>query len=80
MKLKCVFILTVLVLLLPYMIFAQQTQEQMDPAMKAYMEAAAPGAPHKALQNLVGTWDATVKSYMNPANPTESKATSTLLL
>lgn len=56
---------------------AQEQTPAEDPAMKAYMAAATPGAPHKAMQNLVGTWNTTVKSYMSPAAPTETKGKST---
>lgn len=52
-------------------------QDINDPAMKAMMEAATPGPAQKAMQGMVGTWDAVVKSYMDPAKPTETKATST---
>lgn len=51
---------------------------QQDAMMKAYMEYATPGAPHKAMQNLVGAWDANIKSWMDPsAPPTETKGIST---
>jgi hypothetical protein len=56
-------------------VYAQQPSAD-DPAMKAWMEFASPGPAHAALKNLVGTWDATVKSYMGP-EATESKGTST---
>lgn len=57
---------------------AAASNPQQDAMMKAWMEYATPGAPHKALQNLAGNWDATVKSWMAPgAPPEESKATST---
>jgi Protein of unknown function (DUF1579) len=58
----------------------QQAQQDMmnDPAMKAMMAYATPGPAQKALQNMVGTWDAVVKSYYpDPAKPTETKGTST---
>ncbi|MBI2841379.1 MAG: DUF1579 domain-containing protein [Acidobacteria bacterium] len=48
-----------------------------DPMMKAWMEFATPGAPHQGLLGMVGTWDTTVKFFMDPANPSESKGTST---
>jgi hypothetical protein len=60
---------------------AQQQQQEMTPEqqamMKAYMDAATPGAPHKAMQNLVGTWNSTIKMYDNPGAPTETKGKST---
>ena len=44
--------------------------------MKAFAEYGTPGEAHKAMGNLVGTWDAKVVSYMDPAKPTEEKATA----
>lgn len=39
----------------------------MDPAMmKAMMDAGTPGAAHKALDGMVGTWDTKVTSWMMP--------------
>lgn len=56
------------------------TNPQQDAMMKAWMEFATPGAPQKAMQNMVGTWDTSVKSYMDPAAPPmESKGTSTFV-
>ena len=46
--------------------------------MKAFMAYATPGEAHKALSNLIGTWDAKITSYMDPSGkPTEEKGTST---
>jgi len=41
----------------------QQDQEQMDPEMKAWMDAAVPGEQHKVLDYCIGTWQATVKHF-----------------
>src|SRR3990172_3656520 len=75
------FAAMVAVLFLAGSIFAQEPEKEKmmeDPMMKAWMEFATPGEPHKAMQNLVGTWDTTVKSYYpDPAKPTETKGTST---
>jgi hypothetical protein len=38
-------------------------------AMEAMMKAGTPGEQHKQLASFVGTWDATVKSYMQPGAP-----------
>src|SRR5919109_3233842 len=47
-------------------------------AMDAMMKAASPGEPHKKLTVFVGTWDATVKTFMQPgAPPQESKGLAT---
>ena len=47
-------------------------------AMKAKMQAySTPGAPHKALDALVGNWDADVRMWQDPAAPPEeSKGTN----
>jgi len=51
------------------------SQEEM---MKRWQESMTPGAAHKKLEIMVGTWDAEVKMWMNgPAGePTISKGTS----
>jgi Protein of unknown function (DUF1579) len=54
--------------------FAQQSD---DPMMKAWMAYATPGDVHKAMSNLVGTWNTTIRSYMNPGEPTDQKGSST---
>jgi hypothetical protein len=74
------FLIALALLIAPLALHADQ-QQQMTPEqqamMKAYMDAATPGAPHKAMQNLVGTWNSTIKMYDNPGAPTESKGKST---
>src|ERR1043165_7932011 len=37
--------------------------------MEAWMKASTPGDAHKKLDNMVGTWDVTVKSWMAPGEP-----------
>jgi len=51
---------------------------EMDPAMmKAMMDAATPGAAHKALDGMIGTWDTKVTSWMMPGmDPMVSTGTS----
>ncbi len=45
--------------------------------MEAMMKAAQPGEQHKALAELAGTWESTIKMWMDPDKPpTESKATA----
>jgi hypothetical protein len=45
--------------------------------MKKVEAAGAPGAPHKALEPLIGEWTAEVKSWMAPEGPpTASKGTA----
>ncbi|HEX5270142.1 MAG TPA: DUF1579 domain-containing protein [Gemmataceae bacterium] len=46
-------------------------------AMEAMMKAAMPGEPHRALASLAGSWEQTIKMWMDPSKPpTESKSTS----
>jgi len=50
-------------------------QEEMMKKWQAYM---TPGDQQKALATMAGTWDTSVKSYMeDPTKPTETKGTST---
>lgn len=60
---------------------AQETQEyasDMAATMEAYRNAGMPNERHEALERLVGTWDVTVKMWMDPSDePMVSKATST---
>src|SRR5262245_10886826 len=45
--------------------------------MEAMMKAATPGEQHKQLAGFAGSWDLTMKMWMDPSKPpTESKATS----
>ncbi len=47
-------------------------------AMEAMAKAAAPGPEHKKLEQLVGTWDTTMTSWMAPGTPPSvSKGTTT---
>lgn len=47
--------------------------------MKKWVEAATPGAPHKALEPMIGEWELTTKMWMSgPGSPAmESKGTAT---
>src|SRR6266498_23605 len=56
----------------------KKSAEEMQKAeMEAWMKAATPGEYHKKLDTMVGTWSATVKSWMQPgAPPMESTGTS----
>ena len=60
---------------------AKPADKPMSPEQKAMMEAwarfATPGEGHKALEGMVGTWDAEVTSWMEPGQPpAKSKGTS----
>ena len=61
------------------MVAAQEQKPAEDPMMKAMMEAGTPGEVHKTMQDMVGTWNVAIKSYMDPAKPTESTGTSTMV-
>lgn len=53
----------------------QPTPEEL---MAAYGRAGTPGAEHRALDVFVGTWDCSLKMWMDPAAaPSESKGTMT---
>ena len=59
-----------------------RASEKLDPKMQEMMKkaeiAGTPGPAHKALEPLVGNWDAEVKMWMAPdAPPTTSKASAT---
>ncbi len=75
------FLIAIALLIAPLAVLNAQQQEmspEQQAMMKAYMAAATPGAPHKAMQNLVGTWNSTIKMYDNPSGaPTETKGKST---
>jgi hypothetical protein len=43
--------------------------------MKKWEEFMTPGAMHKWLAKLNGTWDVEITSYMDPSNPQKSKGT-----
>jgi hypothetical protein len=80
MKTKfCFAVIAALLLTFAVGAYAQQEQKNPmdDPMMKAMVAYATPGPAQKAMQGMVGTWDAVIKSYMDPKNPTESKGTST---
>ena len=51
---------------------------EMDPAMmEAMAKAGEPGAPHKLLANMAGTWDAKISMWMMPgADPIVSNGVS----
>jgi uncharacterized protein DUF1579 len=57
----------------------QPSAEDMQKMMTQMMELGKPGENHKLLADLVGTWNYTVKMWMNPdpnAKPEESKGTA----
>lgn len=42
--------------------------------MEAWMKAATPGAAHKELGEMEGTWDAKVSTWMKPGDPVQTSA------
>lgn len=53
----------------------QEAKMDKQKMMECYQELGTPGEPHKLLARMAGSWDAKVKSWMEPGNPpTESKA------
>lgn len=58
---------------------ARETSAEMAAAMEAYEEAGTPGEPHEALARTAGTWNVSVKMWMEPdAEPTVTEATATI--
>lgn len=57
----------------------QMTKADMEKMMAQMMELSKPGENHKLLADMAGTWDFTVKMWMDPssAKPDESKGTAT---
>jgi hypothetical protein len=50
---------------------------EMDQAMEIYTRLATPGAPHKLLARMAGSWSTRIKTWMGPDSPpVESKGTS----
>lgn len=55
---------------------AEYAAPSMEEMMAAMMEAGMPGEMHELLQRTVGTWNFTLKMYMDPSNPMEMSGTS----
>ncbi len=54
----------------------QEGKMDMQTMMKVYKKVATPGAPHKRLANLAGSWTTMTRAWMEPDKPpTESKGT-----
>jgi Protein of unknown function (DUF1579) len=48
-----------------------------QPDLEAYLKASQPGPEHKKLEPMVGSWEVTVKAWMDPSKPAmESKGTA----
>ncbi len=55
----------------------QENKMDMQAMMNLYKELGTPGAPHKLLTSMAGSWIAKVKSWMEPGRPPmESTCTS----
>src|SRR5262245_12137150 len=76
MKVKFSFVWIAVALLTGAALYAQQP-DMNDPAMKAMMAYATPGPVQKAMEGMVGTWNTSITSYMDPAKPEKSTGTST---
>ncbi len=54
----------------------QEGKMDMQAMMEVYAKLATPGAPHKALASMEGSWNAKITSWMEPGKPpVESKGT-----
>lgn len=86
MKLRlslCAIALAVLAAAMAGQAYAQGKQEsaaspEMQEMMKKWMDAASPGAHHKALDHFIGKWDTACKVWMEGPGkpPSETKGTS----
>jgi hypothetical protein len=47
----------------------QKSRIDMQAMMKIYQKVGTPGAPHKRLANLAGTWITKTTTWMEPGNP-----------
>ncbi|MDY0281932.1 MAG: DUF1579 domain-containing protein [Salinivirgaceae bacterium] len=47
----------------------QEGKMDMQAIMEVYMKLATPGAPHKMLASLAGSWTTKTKAWMDPDNP-----------
>jgi len=55
----------------------QPSPQEMEQMMKAWMDAATPGEPHREMAKAVGAYDTVTRMWMDPNSPpTESKGTS----
>lgn len=55
----------------------KENKMDMQAMMEVYQKVATPGAPHKALARMAGTWNAKMKCWMEPGKPPmESTGTS----
>ena len=54
----------------------QENKMNMQAMTKVYTKLGTPGAPHKMLAGMAGSWNTTIKSWMEPNKPPmESKGT-----
>jgi len=54
----------------------QENKMNMQAMTKVYTKLGTPGAPHKMLASMAGSWNTTIKSWMEPNKPPmESKGT-----
>ncbi len=64
----------VIVALLPLVVASAavaQTEAEMQAAMEKWVAMGTPGAAHQMLAKMEGTWETTVKMWMDPAAPPE---------
>jgi hypothetical protein len=54
----------------------KEVKNDMQAAMEVYQKLATPGAPHKLLESMTGSWRTHTKSWMEPGTPpVESEGT-----
>ncbi len=47
----------------------QEEKPDFQAVMEVYQKLGTPGAPHKALGSMAGTWNAKMRSWMDPGQP-----------
>ncbi len=58
---------------------AEKKEFNIKQAMEVYTRLGTPGAPHKLLESMAGSWTARIKTWMGPDSPPmESKGTTEL--
>lgn len=58
--------LTLLTIALATVTAASAGEPDQEETMQAYMDAARPGEPHRYLAEKAGSWDCTIRSWMEP--------------
>ena len=66
----------IFVLISSFALAAQQSQQEKQKAMEAYLKMGAPNENHAALKFFIGEWDVTTTAWMQPGAPPETSRNS----